>query len=79
MSNPVYGTAEVPFNAGRAEIEAMVWKARQRRDHAAGAFIRSAAERCTAILVSLLAPMFGWQRHKLPGAILLQRRQPRSV
>jgi hypothetical protein len=79
MNNPVLETSAASFNAGRAEIEAAVWAARQRRDHAAGAIIRGAADRCTTTLVSLLAPMFGWQRRKLPATALLQSRQPRSA
>jgi len=66
------------FAGRRSDIEAIVAAARLRRGRAAGRMIRNFAAAWRMRLISVFAPMFGWQRHQLPEGSP-HRRLPRSA
>jgi len=66
------------FAGRRSDIEAIVAAARLRRGRAAGRMIRNFAGAWRLRLISVFAPMFGWQRHQLPEGSP-HRRLPRSA
>lgn len=61
-----------------AAVDAIVAAARRDRAEAIARMTGAVATRCRLTLVSLLAPLFGWQRYQLPSG-MAQHRLPRTT